>query len=70
MGTCDALQARIDSIWTYLTQLLPVRKETLGKRGKSSGMSNHTLSECLPTLLKPKPLQAILLVLITYQAFL
>jgi len=26
------------------------------EKGKSSGMSNHTLSECPPTPLKPKPL--------------
>jgi len=31
-------------------------EENLWKRGKSSGMSNHTLSECPPTPLKPKPL--------------
>jgi len=29
-------------------------KENLGKRGMSSGMSNHTLSECPPTALKTK----------------
>ena len=41
-------------------------KENLGKRGKSSGMSNHTLSECPSTPLKPKPLEAIMSLLVTY----
>jgi len=41
-------------------------KENLGKRGKSSGMSNRTLNECSPTPLKPKPLQAIISLLGTY----
>ena len=69
MGIYDASQARLGSFWTYRTQLLPVIKKTWGKGGKSSGMSNHMLSECLPTPLKPKSLQAIISLIVTYDVF-
>jgi len=48
---------------------LPFTEKNWGKRGKNSGMSNYMLSEYSLTALKPKPLQAVISLIVTYHVF-
>ena len=68
VGTHDSISIK-GKLQLYKRTDFHLSQRKRGEKGKSSGMSNHTLSECPSTPLKPKPLQVIISLIATYHVF-